>query len=375
MTTARRLAVELLQRIDEGGAYANLLVPSTLERSGLSKRDRALVTEIVYGATRMRRACDFLVDRFLLRPVAPDVRATLRMGAYQLHFMEMPAHAAVDATVTVAPRPARGLVNAVLRRVAVAPVSWPDEATRLSYPDWVVERLTEDLGPGAAGASLEQMNLPARPTARSDGYVQDLASQWVAELVEVEAGDRVADLCAAPGGKATAMAGVVGDGIVVASDIAWRRTGLIAANARRLDLTDRVVVVGADARAASFRDRSFDRVLLDAPCTGLGTLRRRPDARWRLRPGDVERLAGLQRDLIDAVVRLLRRGGLFVYSVCTMTAAETTAVDDHVARRWPALDPVAPPGAPWGRWGRGALLLPQAADTDGMALFRYRLAS
>jgi 16S rRNA (cytosine967-C5)-methyltransferase len=376
VSTARRVAADLLRRIDEGGAYANLVVPSTLDDSQLEARDRRLVTELVYGATRMRRACDYLVDRFLLRPVEPAVRAVLRLGAYQLHFMGVPPHAAVDATVAIAPKRARGLVNAVLRRVVEAPVgpdAWPDDATRLSYPDWIVDRLTDDLGPGDGLAALEEMNRPARPTTRADGYVQDLASQWVAEMVEAEPGERVADLCAAPGGKATGIARNVGNGLVVAADVHPTRTALLADNVRRLGLAGAVAVVRADATHPPVPKNRFDRVLVDAPCSGLGTLRRRPDARWRVEPGGVERLAALQCELIDAAVGLLCPGGTLVYSVCTLTSAETTGVDDEVASRRPELEPVKPPEAPWSRWGRGALLLPQAAGTDGMALFRYRL--
>src|SRR5690606_29928641 len=176
---ARLVALDALDRIDPGGAYANILLLEVLERSGLEARDRHFVTELVYGTTRMRRACDHLVDRFLTRDLDPRVRNALRLGAYQLHFMASAPHAAVGETVAVAPRAARGLVNAVLRRVATTPVTWPDEATRLSYPDWVVERLTADLGEDAAIAALEVMNEAPPVTERADGYVQDLASQWV----------------------------------------------------------------------------------------------------------------------------------------------------------------------------------------------------
>ncbi len=137
---ARLLALDALDRIDPGGAYANLLLPELLGRSGLAPRDRHFVTELVYGTTRMRRACDFLVDRFLTRDLEPRVRNALRLGAYQLHFLGMAPHAAVGETVEAAPKAARGLVNAVLRRVSANPIIWPDDATRLSYPDWIVER-------------------------------------------------------------------------------------------------------------------------------------------------------------------------------------------------------------------------------------------
>jgi 16S rRNA (cytosine967-C5)-methyltransferase len=370
LTDTRRLAIELLRRIDEDGAYANLVVPPALARSGLDERDRAFVTEVVYGATRMRRACDFLVDRFLVRRVEPSVRAALRAGAYQLHFMRTPPHAAVDATVTAVGGPGRGLVNAVLRRVAAAPVEWPDEPTRLSYPDWIVDRLTAELGAADARAALAKMNEPAAVDERADGYVQDRSSQWVAELVEARRGDLVADLCAAPGGKATALAEA--GAIVVAGDLSRRRAGLVAANVERLGLTATVHVLAADGRHPPLAAAGVDRVLLDAPCSGLGSLRRRPDARWRIRPEAVPRLARLQRGLIDGAVPLLRPGGVLVYSVCTMTVAESIGIDDFVAGRWPDLVPLAPPPAPWRPWGRGSMVLPQDAGTDAMVLFRYR---
>jgi 16S rRNA (cytosine967-C5)-methyltransferase len=372
VTSARALAADVLRRIDDEGAYANLALPAALGRSDLARRDRAFATELVYGVTRMRRACDFLVDRFLVRPVDARVRTALRLGAYQLHFLGTAPHAAVSATVAlVAPR-ARGVVNAVLRRVAGAPVEWPDEPTRLSYPDWIVDRLGADLGADVAAAALEAMNQPAPPTRRSDDYIQDLASQWVADLVDGGRGALVADLCAGPGGKATALAGH--GAVVAAGDPNRRRAGLVRGNAERLGQTDSVLVTVADGRRSAFRPGRFDRVLVDAPCSGLGTLRRRPDARWRATPDSVGRLGDLQRALVDAAVALLRPGGILVYSVCTLTAEETLAVDDHVGRLWPDLEPLDPPGEPWQPWGRGTLLLPQVAGTDGMGLFRYRLS-
>jgi 16S rRNA (cytosine967-C5)-methyltransferase len=189
--------MQALARIDEGG-FANLVVPELLATSRLSQRDRAFATALVYGVTRMRRALDLLVDRFVMRPLDGATRNALRLGAHQLHHLGTPAHAAVSATVAVAPPRSRGLVNAVLRRVAEAPVTWPDDATRLSYPDWVVDRLVEDLGEADALAALSQMNEPAAATVRDDGYTQDLASQWVATAVGAGPGERVADLCAAP---------------------------------------------------------------------------------------------------------------------------------------------------------------------------------
>lgn len=367
---ARRVAIDALVRIDADDAYANLVLGHVLDGSGLDDpRDRGLVTDLVYGTTRMRRACDALVEPFVDRQVDPDVRAALRLGAYQLHLIGVPPHAAVSATVGAMPRRTRGFVNAVLRRVAETTPDWPDRATRLSYPDWIVGLLDRDLGPEAATAALEQMNRPPAVHRRGDGYVQDLASQWVVDLVGASPGERVADLCAAPGGKATGLA--ASGAWVAASDVRPSRVGLVARNVEATGAAG-VVSIAADALAAPYAPSSFGRVLLDAPCSGLGVLRRRPDARWRVQPGDVERLAGLQRRMAERAADLVRPGGVLVYSVCTLTVAETRGVDDHLASVRPDLEPLDPPGGPWVPWGRGALLLPQAADTDGMMVLRLR---
>ncbi len=369
--SARYVAARVLRRVDGEGAYANLVLGHELAREPtLSARDRAFVTELVYGTVRMRRACDHLVDRFVSRAVDADVRTLLRLGAYQLHWTSVPPHAAVSETVALAPRAARGFVNAVLRRVADGngAVEWPDDATRLSYPDWIVERFVADLGRDDALAALAQMNVAPTVHERADGYVQDEASQWVAALVEARAGLRVADVCAAPGGKATALAETGAS--VFAADVRAARARVVVANATRLE--QRVPVVVADGRAPAWRAGQFDRVLLDAPCSGLGALRRRPDARWRITADAVDRLAALQRALVDAAIDLVAPGGVLVYSVCTVTAAESLAIDDHLASAHPALQPLGAPGAPWRPWGRGALVLPHDAGTDGMFVLRVR---
>lgn len=374
VTSPRKSAFEALHRI-ENGAYANLTLPGILSRTSFAERDRAFVTELVYGTTRMRRACDWLVERFLFRDVDLDVRLALRLGAYQLVFLQTPPHAAVGETVGLVQGPAKGLVNAVLRKVAAAgapaPGDWPDLATRLSYPDWIVERLTRDLGEAAAVAALEQMNQPAEVTERTDGYVQDEASQQVAGLVEFDPGARVADICAAPGGKATLMA-QRSPAVVAAGDIHPSRAAMVEENSRRVGQDGVVSTFVGDARSLPLRPASFDAVLVDAPCSGLGVLRRRPDARWRIQAADVAGLVRLQHDLLISAVDLVRPGGSVTYSVCTLTSEETASVDGWLARSRPDLVPVAPPGAPWERVGRGARLLPQAIGSDGMYVLRLR---
>jgi 16S rRNA (cytosine967-C5)-methyltransferase len=358
--TARGLAASVLGRIEHDGAYANLVLNAELDRSGLSPADRRFVTDLVYGSTRMRRACDALVDRFVSAPPDPGTRTLLRLGAYQLVFGGVAAHAAVSETVGLAPKRTRGFVNAVLRKVSTTPMVWPSEMARLSYPDWIGERLTAELG---------RMNEAPPVTVRDDGYVQDESSQWVAAAVEAVAGERVLDTCAAPGGKATAMAtaGVA----VVAADMRPARVGLIAQNAARLGLVDGpgFEVVAADATAPPFRAGSFDAVLVDAPCSGLGALRRRPDARWRVQPSDVVELAALQRRILAASAPLVKPGGRLVYSVCTLTAAESI---DHPVPDGLVVDERPPAVGRWRPFGHGWGVLPQDADTDGMVIVRYR---
>lgn len=372
-TTARRLAIEALVAIDEG-ARANVALPALLAASGLETRDRAFATELVYGTVRMRRACDWLVGRHARGRLDLPVRAALRVGAYQLAFLGTPPHAAVSATVAEVAGPGRKLVNAVLRRVAEdvsqRKALWPNPATELSYPDWIVDGLRADLGAEAARAALEQMNQPASPTQRADGYIQDRASQMVAAHVEARQDELVLDLCAAPGGKATAMSAA--GAFVVAADVDPHRAALVASNAARLGGAGRVAVVVADGRRPPFAPGSFDRVLVDAPCSGLGVLRRRPDARWRVRPEDIPRLASLQRRLLASAAQLVRPGGVVVYSVCTLTLAETAGIDRWAAANLPDLIPQRPPGAPWQPAGRGALLLPQSEGTDGMFVLTLR---
>lgn len=370
-SSTRKLAIEAVERINTRGAYANLVLGPMLDRSGLDRRDRGLVTELVYGTVRARRACDWLVDRFLYDAVDPSVRAALQVGAYQLVFMQQAPHAAVSATVGAVPKKVRGLVNAILRRVAddaaAGSISWPDAGTELSYPDWIIDRLSSDHGPAEARAALERMNVAPVVSARSDGYIQDLGSQLVVDAVAANQGERILDLCAAPGGKATGMA--TAGAVVIAADRRNSRSRLVAENSAKLN--SHLAVITADGNAPPFPTGVFDKILVDAPCSGLGTLRRRADARWRIDEPGVERLANTQLGLLDSVVPLLRGGGELIYSVCTVTRAETMGVATALRARHPALEPL-PVGGPWRNWGSGGLLLPHDLDTDGMAVFRWR---
>jgi 16S rRNA (cytosine967-C5)-methyltransferase len=423
VSTAREVARDVLLRVEDG-AYSNLALPEMLRRTGLNARDRAFVTDLVYGTLRARRRLDDRLATHLRRPLddldAP-VRATLRLGAYQLE-VGVAAHAAVGETVAVTPPRARGFVNGVLRSLSATGPPFPaaeQPGVALSYPDWIVERLTADLGAAEARATLEAQNevpvLTLRPNPLRTGPValadeltasgasvlrgrlvpdavgvrgagdtaalaavregratpQDEASQAVVTLVDAQPGDRVLDVAAAPGGKATALGEHVGDGLVVALDIHPGRLRLVGDAARRLDLPP-VRPVLADGRHLPVPPARMDRVLVDAPCSGLGVLRRRPEARWRVGEPSAE-LVDLQTALVLAAAPAVRPGGRLVYSVCTLTAAETTGVAarvlDTLGDDFEVLD-VAP--APWRPWGPGALVLPHDAGTDGMFVLALR---
>ncbi len=372
---ARRLAISALVRIDTEGAFANVVLPHMLDGSDLDSRDRGFVTELVYGSTRRRRALDHVVDRYLMQDPPPTARAALRIGAYQLIELGTPAHAAVSATVSASPKRFRGLVNAVLRKVSTAAgdgIEYPTDAIELSYPDWIVDLLRSELGTGIATDALKVMNKPASVSRREDGYIQDESSRLVADAVPIHSGALVLDLCAAPGGKATAMAG--GGAVVVAADLRPRRVGLIASNRESLGL-DRLHPVVADGLAPPFRPGIFDAVLVDAPCSGLGALRRRPDARWRIGPGDIQNLSGLQTALIAQAVKLVKPGGSLVYSVCTLTDAETSG-STEAALTDGALDefaPVRPQNPKWHhRDDANVSMLYPGEDHDGMGISIWR---
>jgi 16S rRNA (cytosine967-C5)-methyltransferase len=240
----------------------------------------------------------------------------------------------------------------------------------LSYPDWLFERLVVELADDALPA-MRRMNEAPPVTVRDDGYTQDRSSQWVAAAVGAQPGEHVLDLCAAPGGKATAMAArPLHEGAhVTAAELSPARAGLVVGNVQRLEADVSTVV--ADGTAPPFAEGSFDRVLLDAPCSGLGALRRRPDARWRMTPESIDELTVLQRRLLDSAAPLVRPGGTLVYSVCTLTAAESI---DHSTPAGFDIDSTPPEGI-WRPYGQGWRVLPHDADTDGMVLIRYRRSS
>jgi 16S rRNA (cytosine967-C5)-methyltransferase len=311
--------------------------------ASLSRRDRALLTTLVYGVTRWRRELDWLIDRCAQR-VHPEIRQHLRVALFQIrHLDKIPRHAAVNEAVELAKgvsRKSAGFVNAVLRKAA--DLELPDAlGVRTSHPDWLIERWRKRYSAKELDAILEADNAVLPVTIRlKDGTaaelegdpagdprfaeggftVQDETSMKVAPLLDPKASERVLDLCAAPGGKTTHLAERMGGkGRVVAVDLP-DRIGLVAESAKRLGLGN-VECVAGDGATIAFRE-TFDAILIDAPCSNTGVLARRPDVRWRLREKDIAGAVALQRKLLENAARLLAPGGRLVYSTCSLEPEE-----------------------------------------------------
>ncbi len=416
-TTARAVALEAVRRVVDEGAYSNRVVPALLERSGLPRRDRAFAAELAYGTVRRLLPVDRAIEMRAKRPVeriSPGARHTLRLGAYQLLFAGVPAHAAVGETVALAGPRERGFVNAVLRGIASSPPEPPagdeeaDVSARTGLSSWAVRELRHVLGADAERAAsalagrgplcvrvntcagdvesfrgaLSRAGIEAEPAflepdcflidggdprslpgwAEGRFAVQDQASAFVVRTLDPRPGDRVLDACAAPGGKSVFAACLVGaPGVVVATDISRARLGLVATQARRLGA--RALLVAMDATVPAVRG-SFDRVLVDAPCSGIGSARRRPELLWKVPKDGLSRLARRQVSIVSAAAGLLRPGGRLVYSVCTFPRAETDAACDAIVRHRPELRPVQTPG-PEGPALRHRLW-PHVHGSDGM---------
>jgi 16S rRNA (cytosine967-C5)-methyltransferase len=437
--SAREAAVVVLARVDAGEAFANLLLTTTLDRARLSTADAGLVYELVLGVLRHRARVDWTLAGALRHPLphlTPRIRAILRAGVYQLLFLpRIPAHAAVDEAVTLARRHGHKgtvkLVNAVLRHVAAdgeRPLPAEPPAERLaiehSHPRWLVDRWLARFGAEDAAALCAANNVPARPTVRvnvlrgraedavrqlgeggvratpaalPEGYyvegplpprqamvaeglltAQDLGAMLVTHLLDPQPGETVIDAAAAPGGKATHIAERMRDrGRVIACDV---HPGKLQRLSRRASVMGFQTLEAhhQDARTLgqAFRHQAH-RLLLDAPCTGFGVLRRRPDIKWRARPEDVTALASLQAQMLDGAAGSLRPGGILVYSVCTIEEEEGPDVIAAFLRAHPefAPDPELPLPAPLTGAAIGpgrVLLLPHRHGTDGFYIARLR---
>lgn len=422
--TARALALGVIRRVTEEGAYSNLALAAALRSSRLAPRDGRLVAELAYGTLRRLLTLDRAIARASTRTlgdVDPVTLAVLRLGSYQLLHTRIPPHAAVSETVALALPSGRGFANAVLRSIASHPPAGPEGgddravSARTGLAAWAVGELRrvlpeEEVEPAAAALAsradlclranpcrtsapslteaLERAGVAARPGLHhgdvlrvgsgvpselpgfAEGWfaVQDEASALVGAAVQAAPGERVLDSCAGPGGKASDLACAVGpEGLLVAADATSPRAMLVARTAARLGVPVRVVV--QDARHPALRPE-FDAVLVDAPCSGVGAARRRPELLWRPRREDLARLARLQVAILAGASELVRPGGRLVYSVCTYPRAETEAAVRAFLARRPEFEPAPVPGpdgpAPAHR------LWPHRHGTDAMFYAGFR---
>ncbi|HEX5174074.1 MAG TPA: transcription antitermination factor NusB [Gaiellaceae bacterium] len=400
ISPARRAAYEVLLRVFEQDAYADRAFRSAAER--LDERERAFAQRLAYGSVQRMRTLDHAIETLGRRPVRkldPPVRAALRLGAYQLGYTDTAQHAAVNESVELVRRArlerAVPFTNAVLRRLSagIGPLldSLPDGPLKESYPDWIHEVFVRVLGDDGALALMRAMNGPLETVVRlvrgepptgaettdvpgafrvervPDGLVaagriwpQSRGSQLAGLCVDAQDGERVLDLCAAPGGKTGQLRGEV-----TAVELDPARARELRENLATMR-RDVVTVVEADGTALPPELAGFDRALVDAPCSGLGVLAQRPDLRWRATP-----LPELQLALLRSAAGRVRPGGTIIYSVCTINPDECEGVVDASGLR------VLPLGEEWPAFAHPSrpeflLTLPHVHRTSGFFVARLR---
>ncbi|HYL38557.1 MAG TPA: transcription antitermination factor NusB [Bryobacteraceae bacterium] len=326
VSPARQVAFDVLRQVHTGGYAADLLVKGS---AGLDSRDAGLASEIVFGCLRYQAQLDYLIGRLAPGRLDPEVRIALRMGVYQLRYLDrVPAHAALSESVELVKRArkrsAAGLVNAVLRKIDRQPAVWPDRATELSMPGWLLDKWDRQFGREMASQIAAAFLKPAETYLAGTGRIQDIGAQSIVPMLNLHPGLTFLDLCAAPGNK-TAQALAAG-AETVACDIHWHRLKQLG------DLRCRRVVLDG-TRPLPFRSL-FDRILVDAPCSGTGTLGRNPEIKWRLKPSDLAELHDKQVALLRNGVAWLRPGGRLVYSTCSLEEEENQQVIDAVPGPW-----------------------------------------
>ena len=435
----RQLALLALRSI-QGGAYADIALDRALHQVSMGEADRRLMTELVYGSVRRQRTLDTLIDQLAKKKShqqPPELRLILHLGLYQLRYLShIPPSAAVDTTVELAKQNGfkglAGFVNGVLRQYTrlPEPLTLPqDPIARLgvqhSFPDWIIEVWLNEFGEAETTqlcqwlnqpphidlrinplrSSVEQVaaamhsagivvkQLPLVPQALrlphgvgaiqhlpgfAEGWwsVQDASAQLVSHLVAPQPGEVVIDACAAPGGKTTHLAELMQDqGTVWGCDLYASRLKKLSQNAARLHLKSIQTCIG-DSRTFDQFIEQADRVLLDAPCSGLGTLHRHADARWRQTPDTVKELAQLQTELLNHTALWVKPGGVLVYATCTLHPLENEAVLDQFLTthsQWHIDPPPAQSSFAKLVNDRGWLkVLPHQQDMDGFFMVRLR---
>ncbi|KXT86172.1 Ribosomal RNA small subunit methyltransferase B [Streptococcus sp. DD11] len=382
-TSARLTALRVLEEVFEQGAYSNLALKKALSQSRLSQADKGLTTELVYGTVARKITLEWYLSHLIEDRNQLDswLYSLLLLSLYQLLYLDkIPSHAAVHEAAEIAKTRKRGsekLVNAILRRIereGVADVSRIKRKNKrfsiqYSLPVWLVKAMIEEYGEVRAEAIFASLFTRSKASIRvadlsrkaevkellgaedsllapsalvkkqgnfaghtlfSQGLItiQDESSQLVAPILQIEGDEDILDACSAPGGKAVHMASYLTSGCITALDLYDHKLQLIEENARRLGAADKITTQKLDARKVfeTFGPRAFDKILVDAPCSGIGLIRRKPDIKYNKENADFKTLQKIQLDILDSVCQSLRKGGIIAYSTCTIMSQENFEV-------------------------------------------------
>lgn len=431
--TARNLALAVLEDVFVNQAYSNIALNKHLKGSQLSAADKGLVTEIVYGTVARKLTLEWYLSHFIQDRDKLDnwLYVLLLMSAYQLRYLDkIPNHAVVNEAVELAKARKKGsekLVNAVLRRILRE--GWPDIATikrknksdsiAYSLPVWLVSKLKEEYGEERAQAIFESLlvrnkasirvtdlsrkeeikavleandsPLAATGLVKEQGHfaghdlfsegaitIQDESSQLVAPTLDLQGHEQVLDTCAAPGGKTAHMASFLTSGKVTALDLYDHKLDLIQENAQRLGVADRVQTQKLDARKVHefFGRDSFDKILVDAPCSGIGLLRRKPDIKYNKETADFTSLQEIQLEILGSVCQTLRKGGIITYSTCTIVSEENFQVVEAFLESHPEFEQVKLEHECKDILKDGCILItPELYGSDGFFISQFRKIS
>jgi len=397
----RQSCIHALLEWEKGKHFSDEILHTALEREPLSQLDRAFFMETFFGVLRNLSRLDFLIGQLRDGSIDPETRAILRLGLYQIFHMRTAAHAAVNETVNLTTR-ARGLVNAILRRALreqpalEAALAQAGPAIATSHPAFLLARWDAAFGPEATARLCAWNNQPAEVHVRANElrlplaellrslpgtqpspahplairvdqlpfpaiaqghcYVQDPSTLMACDLLAPQPGETVLDACAAPGGKTTYLAQLMRDeGRIIACDLYESRVARLRENLARLGVTNTQAIRHDCMQAGPpLAPASFDRILVDAPCSNTGVIRRRVDVRWRLTDEDFLRMPAQQLALVKRTATLLKPGGTLVYSTCSLEAEENEQVVERAVAAVPGL-----------RFLESRRLLPFADGVDG----------
>ena len=431
--TARNLALAVLEDVFVNQAYSNIALNKHLKGSQLSVADKGLVTEIVYGTVARKLTLEWYLSHFIEDRDKLDnwLYILLLLSAYQLRYLDkIPNHAVVNEAVELAKARKKGsekLVNAVLRRIVRE--GWPDidsikrknkrDSIAYSLPVWLVSKLKEEYGEERAQAIFESLlvrnkasirvtdlsrkeeiqalleatdsPLAATGLVKEQGHfaghdlfsegaitIQDESSQLVAPTLDLQGDEQVLDACAAPGGKTAHMASYLTSGKVTALDLYDHKLDLIQENAERLGVADQVQTQKLDARKVHefFEKDSFDKILVDAPCSGIGLLRRKPDIKYNKETADFTSLQEIQLEILGSVCQTLRKGGIITYSTCTIVSEENFQVVEAFLESHPEFEQVKLEHECKDILKDGCILItPELYGSDGFFISQFRKIS